>query len=223
MTAGIGSIVLDLIHQYGYLALFVYLVLETAFILHFAPSELVVPVAASILVHGPLSFALFVLDATAGATLGSLLLYGLFDRYGERTLDRYGRYFHLTEANVDRSRRWFQRWGESTVLWGRFLPLVRAVISIPAGIAHMERRKFAVYSAGGSGLFAAAVAGLVLTGREVLPSKVLFAWLTTGFRRVMAMALSNPVFAIAALGLVLFVALLVRNAVAKHIGSPTGG
>ena len=66
MATGFAGTVLDLIHYYGYVVLFVYLVLETAFILHFAPSELVVPVAVSVLVHEPVSFGLFVVDELQG-------------------------------------------------------------------------------------------------------------------------------------------------------------
>jgi membrane protein DedA with SNARE-associated domain len=152
-----------------------------------------------------------------------LFLYFVFDTAHQPVIDRYGGYVSVSTDDVERASGWFRRWGESSVFWGRLLPVLRSIISIPAGIAGMGVGKFTVYSAGGSGLFATGVAGLVLTGREVLPSQVLFAWLTTGFRRATAMALSNPVFATAALGLALFVALLVRNVVAKYIDSLTGG
>ena len=120
------------IHTYGLLAVFVYLALETGMILHFAPSEIVVPFAAAELVHGPFSFLVFVLVATTGATIGAVFPYAIFRRYGRIALDRYGRYVHITPEDVDRGEDWFRRWGESSVLWGRILPFVRAYISIPA-------------------------------------------------------------------------------------------
>ena len=104
------------IHTYGLLAVFVYLALETGMILHFAPSEIVVPFAAAELVHGPFSFLVFVLVATTGATIGAVFPYAIFRRYGRIALDRYGRYVHITPEDVDRGEDWFRRWGESSVL-----------------------------------------------------------------------------------------------------------
>lgn len=156
--------ILSLVDKYGYVAIFVYMILETAFILHFAPSEVVVPVAASQLVHGPVSFVLFVVDATVGATIGSVLGYYVFGKGGESVLQRYGRYLHISESDLERSQRWFQRWGESSVFWGRMLPLMRAVISIPAGLSNMNVRKFVTYSAGGALIFNTLLTYLVYNG-----------------------------------------------------------
>jgi len=154
----------EAIRQYGFLAVFVYMTLETAFLLHFAPSEVVVPFAASQLVHGPASFGLFVLDATAGATVGSLVAYFLLGINGERVLARYGRYVNVGEEDVERSQRWFRRYGESSVAWGRLLPFVRAFISIPAGISRMPLSRFVAYSAGGAFVFNAGLTYLVYQG-----------------------------------------------------------
>lgn len=156
--------VLAFINQYGYLAVFVYMMLETAFILHFAPSEVIVPFAASQLVHDPVSFVLFVVDTTAGATVGSLVAYLLFGWYGERLLERYGHLIHVSERNLERNQAIFRGYGESTVFWGRMLPLFRALISIPAGLAEMDLRRFVLYSAGGAALFNAGLTYLVYTG-----------------------------------------------------------
>ena len=166
MFAGIADLVVQIVKQYGFVALFIYMILETGFILHFAPSEIVVPVAASVLVKGPVTFVLFVLDATAGATLGSVLIYYIFKRYGVTTLSRYGKYVHVSESEIERSQGWFQRWGESSVLWGRFLPLLRAAISIPAGLAEMEIKKFTIYSASGAFVFNATLTYLVYSGSD---------------------------------------------------------
>lgn len=156
--------VLAFIDKYGFLAVFVYMVLETAFILHFAPSEIVIPVAASQLVTNRATFALFVVDTTLGATLGAMLAYYCFGIYGERALERYGRYLHVDQHDLERGQRWFRRWGETSVFWGRMLPVVRAIISIPAGMAEMGIRKFVLYSAVGSAAFNLAFTWLVYSG-----------------------------------------------------------
>lgn len=182
----LAEMVVGFIREYGYVALFIYFVLETAFVLHFAPSEIVIPVAASVMVDGPVTFVLFVLDATIGATVGAFLLYVLFERYGEQVVISYGRYLHLTEHDIDRSQRWFQRWGEHSVLWGRFLPFVRALVSVPAGIAHMSRGKFVLYSAVGAGLFNTAITAIAYTGTHASPS---FSGIVQLFQRM----ISSPV------------------------------
>ena len=158
--------VLSFVAQYGWFAVFVYMVLETSFILHFAPSEIVIPVAASQLVTDRASFALFLLNTTAGATLGALLAYYVFGRYGEKALERFGRYLHVDHDDLDRGERWFRRWGENAVFWGRLLPVMRAVISIPAGMAEMNLRKFILYSAVGSAIFNLGFTWLVYSGEN---------------------------------------------------------
>lgn len=154
--------------QYGYLAFFLFMFGESSMVFPFIPSEIVVPAAAGLLVTGPASFCAFVLVGAAGATLGSLFAYYVFGTTSHDALDRYGRYIRVSERDVDRARYWFQRWGESTVFWGRLLPVARSLISIPAGFAGMNSRKFIAYSAAGSALFVAAVAVLVTTGITLL-------------------------------------------------------
>ncbi|WP_049902667.1 DedA family protein [Halococcus agarilyticus] len=206
-----------LLAQYGLLALFVFMFLETSLLFPFVPSELVVPVAAAAIVDGPASFAAFVLVVMAGGTAGSLFAYYVFDAAHQPLVDRYGAYVRVSETDVARARRWFRRYGESSVFWSRLLPVARSVISIPAGIAGMHAGKFAAYSGIGSGLFAAGVAALVVTGREVLPSQLLLGWVTTVLDRAVAFALSNPALAVAAGGAGLFAVLATRNAVADRV------
>lgn len=217
MLAGIEGTATTLLVQYGFLALLIFGFLETSLLFPFVPSELVVPAAAALLVTGPGSFLAFVLAVAVGSTVGSLFVYVVFDAAHQPVIDRFGKYVQISATDIDRASGWFRRWGESSVFWGRLLPVLRSIISIPAGIAGMSMTKFAAYSAGGSGLFAAGVAALVRTGRELVPSQVLFAWLTTVLDRAVAVALANLVLAVAGFGLVLFIALFVRNVVASHV------
>lgn len=164
MGANLVVTVIRLVEQYGFVAIFVYMVLETSFLLHYVPSEVVVPFAAEILVHDPLTFVLFVADTTAGATVGSILAYAVFGRYGRGVLERYGNRIHVSNDRLDWSEDIFVRYGESSVFWGRMLPFLRAFISIPAGLAEMEFRRFVVYSAAGALLFNTGLTYLVYTG-----------------------------------------------------------
>jgi membrane protein DedA with SNARE-associated domain len=155
---------IEFIRAYGYLALFVFIVLETAWIIHFAPSEIVIPFAAAFLVSTPEEFALFVAVGTVGAVIGSLLAYYLFGVNGDRILRRYGHVLRVPESEVERSKAWFRRWGEGLMFWGRVIPVVRTPISVPAGFARMSVRKFTVYSFGGWAIYNAALVWLVYAG-----------------------------------------------------------
>jgi membrane protein DedA with SNARE-associated domain len=154
MSSGFEHTAVQFLHAYGYVALFVLLALETAMILHFVPSEIIVTVAAATLATDIVHLALVIVVSTFGATTGSLALYA-FARYGgRRVLDRHPRFFGLNEQRRSRLEDWFRRpAGESLVFFFRMLPFLRAVVSIPAGLAEMEVGKFTLYSAAGSLVF----------------------------------------------------------------------
>ena len=219
MVAGIGEAAVGLVTDYGLIVLFVFMFCETSLTFPFVPSELVLPVGAAALVTGPASFLAFVLVVTAGATVGSLFAYYVFDRAYQPVIDRYGAYIHVSVDEVERARRWFRRWGESSVCWGRLLPVVRSIISVPAGIAGMHPGKFAVYSAAGSGLFATGVAAVVVAGLDAMPSQLVFGWLGSVFGRGLAYGLTNPVPGVAAAGIALFAVLATRNAYSRWLST----
>ncbi|WP_158057755.1 DedA family protein [Halorussus halophilus] len=169
---------LDFVHQYGYAALFVFIILETAWIIHFVPSEIIIPATAVFLVDDPASFAFFVGVMTVGAILGSLVAYYLFGVSGEEFLREYGHIVKLPESEIERSQAWFQRWGEGLMFWGRVVPVVRTPISIPAGFARMHLGKFTLYSAGGWLVYNAALVWLVYgNADEKAPIDMVVAWL----------------------------------------------
>ncbi|WP_458205709.1 DedA family protein [Haladaptatus sp. NG-SE-30] len=165
--SGLTETALSLIGQYGFLAVFVFAFLESSMLFPFLPSELVIPSAAGLLIDNLFGFTLFVLATTLGTTVGALVPY-FVGHEGHNALDRYGRYLRVSEDDADRASRWFNRWGEHSVLWGRFLPVLRSVISIPAGFAAMRLRRFVVFTTVGAFLFNATVAGLVYVGRDDL-------------------------------------------------------
>lgn len=197
------DVVLDFVARYGWAAIFAYMVLETAFILHFAPSEIVIPYAATHLVTDRASFGLFVGVTTVGATLGALLAYWIFGVYGERALERWGRYIHVDEDDIERGQHWFRRWGENSVFWCRLLPVMRALISIPAGMAEMNVRKFVAYSAVGSAIFNVAFTWLVYSGDEAhSPLDVAVIYLGEGVESTLAEPQFAAGFGVVALVLV---------------------
>lgn len=167
MFENLGQMALQFVSEYGYLALVVFTFLEASLLFPVLPSEVVVPGAAALLITGPVTFVLFVIAVVVGTTVGSLFAYHAFGKYGRRALSSHGGWLRLSEAQLDRGCRWFRRWGETSVLWGRLLPIVRSVVSVPAGLAEMARWKFTLYSAVGAVGFGAGAAGLVVAGIQL--------------------------------------------------------
>lgn len=155
----------SLIRQFGYLAIFVFLFLETSMVFPLLPSEVVIPFAAGVIVTEPFGIVLFGVASAGGAVVGGIFAYYGFgmggNRVVQRTPDRY-----IDDNDVERARRWFSSYGEWSVLWGRLIPFLRSVISIPAGFARMNLVKFAIYTGIGAFAFNTGVAALVYWGKQ---------------------------------------------------------
>ena len=118
------------------------------------PSELIMPLAGWLLVEDkgggwPMLFLAGFYGAL-GNLLGSWVAYWVSLKGGRPLLLKYGKYVLLTRDEIDRTERWFARYGEWAVFFSRLLPVVRTFISIPAGIARMNFWKFSVYTFAGS-------------------------------------------------------------------------
>jgi len=106
------------------------------------PAELVMPPAGYWVAKGEMDAALAIASGVLGGVVGSLVNYGLALWLGRGFVRRFGKYFLVTEKSLDRTERYFAAHGEISVLVGRMLPVVRHLISIPAGIARMPLRRF---------------------------------------------------------------------------------
>lgn len=115
------------------------------------------PFAGFLASQGHLSFSGIVLAGTAGSLLGALTLYYLGQYVGEpliRTfIRRYGPYLLVAERDLNRSLDFFERHGEIIIFLGRFIPLVRSLISLPAGMNRMPLGRFVLFTVLGSGLW----------------------------------------------------------------------
>lgn len=189
-----GEVGVRFVRLYGPLALLVFAFLETSMLFPFLPSEVVVPAAAALLVVDAVSFVAFVAAATVGGTVGAYVPFYAFRGPGSRGLSRARDRIAVSDAAAERGQRWFLRWGRSSVLWGRFLPGLRSVVSIPAGLAGMSAGRFGAYTCVGSVGFYAAVGAVVYYGRR----RSLFA-------AARAAAVERPVLAATALFAVLAV------------------
>jgi membrane protein DedA with SNARE-associated domain len=108
------------------------------------------PAVVERLTNAPWNWLVVLIVATVGAVTGSLAGYLIGAWGGRPLLDRYGRYVHIHPDDLDRADAWFARYGDWAVFFGRLVPLVRALINYPAGVARMPVGRFILFSALGS-------------------------------------------------------------------------
>jgi len=157
----------ELLGRYWLAALFVVFILEGAMLLYFAPSESLVPIAVGMTLETGIArpalpvFAAIIGTAVVGATLGQYLLFLLAKRWGrERLLARP--WFRVGSDSLDRFDVWFQRWGVLAVPVSNTLFFTRGMLTVPAGFAEMDDRRFVVLSALGTLSFETGLAALTL-------------------------------------------------------------
>jgi len=119
----------------GYPVVFLFIMLESTLVP--IPSELVMPFAGFMASKGEFSLPVILVINSVGALVGSGLCYAIGVVGGKPFLVNYGKYFLVREHDIVRTEAFFAKHGEKTILIGRFLPVIRHVISVPAGIARM--------------------------------------------------------------------------------------
>jgi membrane protein DedA with SNARE-associated domain len=117
------------------------------------PSEAVMPFAGFLIATGRFTFTGVIVASTAGSIIGSWLSY-LMGYYGGRpVVTKFGRYLLLNHHDLDITERFFTKYGSITIFVARFIPVIRHLISIPAGMGKMKWFPFTVYTAIGAGLW----------------------------------------------------------------------
>jgi membrane protein DedA with SNARE-associated domain len=153
--------VIGLIDQGAYGGVFLLMLLETLF--PPIPSEVILPLAGMRAGQGALALPGVIAAATAGAMVGNLFWYWVAravsrDRF-LRFIDRYGRWLTLDRHDVDKAQAMFRRGASWIVCIGRFLPNLRTIISVPAGLARMKMAPFLLWSTLGTAVWSAGLAG----------------------------------------------------------------
>ncbi len=142
------SITMALIHSYGYSALFVLMALEGSSLP--IPSEVVVPLAGYLAAKGMLNAFVAFIAMFLGSVVGLAVDYYIGYFVGKDLVYKHLKFFHIKQHTLDRFDGWFAENGSFAVFITRFIPLVRTLISFPAGFAKMPQRKFFAYSMAGS-------------------------------------------------------------------------
>jgi membrane protein DedA with SNARE-associated domain len=153
--------VVRLIEQSGYLGVGFLMFLETLF--PPIPSEVIMPVAGVAAAKGQMSFGYAVASGTAGAMLGNIFWYLAARALGPDRLRpiirRHGKWLTMDWKDVERAHRWFERHGIALVMFGRLVPTVRSIVSIPAGLLDMRFRNFVIASTVGTAVWTALLTG----------------------------------------------------------------
>ena len=118
------------------------------------PSEVILPLAGYLTQQGSMNIALVIVASTVGAYVGALILYALGAVVGLERSTRWLAKLPLVDRDdFDNANRWFERHGPSSVFFGRLLPGVRSVISLPAGTQRMRLVTFSLFTIAGSGIW----------------------------------------------------------------------
>lgn len=153
MVAVINWLV-NVISTLGYPGIALLTFLDSSFIP--IPSEIVLPFSGFVASRGNLNAILVVVIASISATLGALAFY-MIGRLGKKKVDgflgKYGKYFFLDREDLDKSYAFFTKYGNAAVFFGRIVPIIRLLISFPAGVTEMSPYLFTAYSFVGSFLW----------------------------------------------------------------------
>ena len=168
LNGPVRQLVTQIYEAVGYLGVALWVAIESVIIP--IPSELVLPFAGFLaadpaslepLTGGRWSIPLLIIAATVGSLVGALIAYGIGAWAGRPILLRWGRYLRFTEADLERTERFFERWGNAASFFGRLVPVLRSLVSFAAGVGRMPLPSFILFTILGSIPFNAA---LVLAG-----------------------------------------------------------
>jgi membrane protein DedA with SNARE-associated domain len=162
LTQFLAEYFTSLIQQLGYSGVFFLMVLESMFLP--VPSEAVMPFAGFLIASKNFTLANIIIFSTLGSLIGSLLSYYIGRFGGAPFIKKFGKYFLINEEDLAKTEKYFAAKGELTIFISRFIPIVRHLISLPAGLAKMNLFKFSLYTVIGAGLWNAflAILGIYL-------------------------------------------------------------
>jgi len=149
ITEWIATTAVALIGATGYPGIFILMAMESMVLP--VPSEAVMPFAGFLIVDGQFTFTGVIIASTFGSIVGSLISYSIGYYGGKPFIQKFGKYLLLNTNHLEASERFFAKRGDITILLARFIPVVRHLISIPAGFGKMNIWKFATYTIIGAG------------------------------------------------------------------------
>lgn len=154
------------LQNYGYAAIFVLAMLESMCVP--VPSEVIFGFAgalctAAVATSHPLSLPVVIVIGVLGEVTGSIIAYVVGRTAGRSIVDRWGKYVLLSHRDLDSAERWFHKYGPYSIIVARIIPVVRSVVSLPAGAAEMNVPAFVGLTALGSAVWISLLASLGYT------------------------------------------------------------
>jgi membrane protein DedA with SNARE-associated domain len=153
MLGDLVTWLIETVSALGYPGIVVLMAIESSVLP--LPSELVMPPAGYLAAKGRMDPFLAVLAGTVGSIVGALVNYWLAVKVGEPVLRRFGKYVLISNRSLDKTEAYFLRHGEISTFVGRLLPVIRHLISIPAGMARMNLPRFVLFTGLGAGIWCA--------------------------------------------------------------------
>lgn len=150
--------IVDMVNDIGYIGIFIGMLLESTLVP--IPSELVMIPAGIAAVKGDLNIYLVIVAGILGNIAGAAISYHISDLVGRDLVLKYGKYFFFKPKTLEKMEKFFENNGSISIFFGRLLPGFRHFISIPAGIAKMDLRKFYFYTFIGSAIWTSILAVL---------------------------------------------------------------
>ncbi|EBB6229681.1 DedA family protein [Listeria innocua] len=158
METWITSIMAD----FGYIGIFLLIMIENLF--PPIPSEIILTFGGFMTTVSPLNVVMVIIVATLGSVVGAILLYKVASYFGKERLThivlKYGRVLRLKESDIERAESFFLKYGSWAVFLCRMIPLIRSLISIPAGMTKMKMSRFLILTTAGSLLWNTVLIGL---------------------------------------------------------------
>ena len=146
MIENYSHLAMQLVGTLGYLGI----IMGTAFL----PSEVIMPLAGLAVSQGKMTLWGITIAAAIGDVIGSLIVYSIADFGGRPLLEKYGKFIFISHSRLEQADIWFEKYGSEAVLISKLLPIMGRIISLPAGIAKMDLKKFIIYTFFGSLPFA---------------------------------------------------------------------
>ncbi|KKR03586.1 MAG: hypothetical protein UT31_C0015G0012 [Parcubacteria group bacterium GW2011_GWF2_39_13b] len=158
----LASLIISIISSTGYFGVFFLMVLESACIP--IPSEITMPFAGFLVWQGQFNLWQLIFWGALGNLAGSIIAYAIGYYGGRPLIEKYGKYIFVSKRDLETADKWFLKYGQSAAFFSRLLPVIRTFISLPAGIAKMNFKKFCLYTFLGSLLWSyfLAYAGLIM-------------------------------------------------------------
>lgn len=150
------ELIISIMNQYGYFGVFFLIAIENIF--PPIPSEVILLFGGFMTTYSKMSIIGVIISSTLGSLLGGIILYYIGKILNKERLKKIvrgktGKILRLKEKDIDKADEWFDTKGNKTVFYCRFVPILRSLISIPAGMSEMEIPKFLIYTTAGSAIW----------------------------------------------------------------------